>query len=396
MPETVSTAYLKQKREKSLLRRHPWIFSGAVDRLVGDAAPGATVRVLGHSGEFLALAAWSPASQIRLRVLSFDESTTIDAGFFAERLERAIDFRRELGLLDAGACRLVFSESDGLPGLVVDRYGDYLVCQFLSAGIEAWRDVVVAHLERLLAPRGIYERSDATVRRKEGLAASSGQIWGEAPPAQIEIEIDGLILPIDLAHGQKTGAYLDQRSNRLCVARYARGRRVLDAYAYTGAFGLHCLRAGAVEATFVDSSSTALESLRAAADVNDLAARCHCVRGDVAETLRAFREAGARFDLIVLDPPKFVQTAAQLIKGCRAYKDINRIAFEILSPGGILASFSCSGHVDAALLQKLVAEAAQEAGRDARILERLGQPPDHPVALNFPESGYLNGLILRA
>ncbi|HUF73616.1 MAG TPA: class I SAM-dependent methyltransferase [Gammaproteobacteria bacterium] len=396
MRNSVATAYLKPQREKSLRRRHPWIFSGAVERVVGDVSPGATVRVLSHSGEFLAQAAWSPASQIRLRAWTFDESAAIDAGFIGDRLEHAIDCRRELGLLDSAACRLVFSESDGLPGLIVDRYGDYLVCQFLSAGIEAWRDEVVAYLQRSLSAQGIFERSDAAVRRKEGLAASTGVLAGTPPPQPLELEIEGLIQRLDLTHGQKTGAYLDQRFNRLRVARFACGRRVLDAYSYSGAFGLHCLQAGATDATFIDSSTAALESLRCASEINGLAAPCHSIRGDVAETLRALRDAGKRFDLIVLDPPKFVHTAEQLTKGCRAYKDVNRVAFEVLSPNGVLASFSCSGHVDASLLQKVIAQAAQEAGRDARILERLEQPPDHPVALRFPESAYLNGFILRA
>lgn len=396
VPRSNPAVHLKRGREKSLRRRHPWIFSGAVERVVGDPAPGTTVRVLGHSGEFLAWAAWSPTSQIRLRVWAFDQAATIDSAFIGRRLEQAIDARRALGLLETSACRLVFSESDELPGLVVDRYGDWLVCQFLSAGVEFWRSAIIAQLERLLAPHGIYERADAAVRRKEGLASGSGVLSGDAPPRRLELTIDRLCQLFDLAHGQKTGAYLDQRSNRLRVASYASGRRVLDAYCYTGGFGLHCLAAGATEANFVDSSSAALESMREAAELNGVAARCHSIHGDVAEQMRSLRDAGSRFDLIVLDPPKFVQTAEQLTKGCRAYKDVNRVAFEILSPGGILASFSCSGHVDAGLLQKLIAQAALDAGRDARIVERLGQPPDHPVALNFPEAGYLNGLILHA
>lgn len=391
----IPTAQLKRSREKSLARRHPWIFSGAIERVVGNPSPGQTVRVVSDTGEFLAHAAWSPSSKIRLRTWSFDESATIDANFIAARIERAIDARRALGLTDDIACRIVFSESDGLPGLIVDRYDAYLVCQFLSAGVELWRDVIKKELERLLAPRGIYERSDVGVRRKEGLAPTSGSIAGELPPPQLELNIDGLVQVVDLAHGQKTGSYLDQRVNRRRVARHAHGRRVLDGYAYAGGFGLQCLRAGASDAVFVDSSSTALEMLRAAADRNDLSARCTCIQADVPEQLRAFVKTGERFDLIILDPPKFVQTAEQVTKGCRAYKDINRLAFELLNPGGLLATFSCSGHVDAALLQKVVAQAAVESDCDATIVERLGQPPDHPIALSFPESEYLKGFILR-
>jgi len=386
---------LKPQRDKSVRRRHPWIFSGAVDRLAGEPRPGETVRVLDHSGNFLAQAAWSPVSQIRLRVWTIDESVQVDDAFIGARLERAVAARRALGFLDAAACRIVFSESDALPGLIVDRYGEYLVCQFLAAGIEFWRETVVTELTRLLSPRGIFERSDAAVRRKEGLAQSAGVLAGSAPPAQLELELDGLQQVFDIAHGQKTGAYLDQRANRMRVASYARGARVLDAYAYTGGFGLHCLLAGAAEATFVDSSAQALEAAAAAAERNGVATRAHCIHGDVANELRALRAAGQSFDLIVLDPPKFVHTAEQVTKGCRAYKDINRLAFEILSPGGILASFSCSGHVDAGLLQKVIAQAALDARRDAQIIERLGQPADHPVGLHFPESEYLKGCILR-
>lgn len=393
--ESPPAATLKRDRDKSLKRRHPWVFSGAIDGIDGDPAPGATVRVLDHAGGPLALAAVSPASQIRLRIWSFDANRTIDASFIAARIERAIASRRALGFLDTGACRLVFGEADGLPGLVVDRYGDFLVCQFLSAGIEYWRKPVIEALEHQLAPRGIYERSEAGVRRKEGLAPARGCLAGEAPPAALEIEIDGLVQRFDLASGQKTGGYLDQRLNRRRVAAYASGARVLDAYAYTGGFGLNCLKAGAREAEFLDSSAPALETVAAAAELNGLGNRCRLLQGDVPATLRRLHEQGERFDLIVLDPPKFVQTAQQLTKGCRAYKDINRLAFTLLGEGGILASFSCSGHVDAALLQKVIAQAAVEAGRDAQIIERLGQPADHPVALSFPEGEYLKGFILR-
>jgi len=389
--------YLKPGREKSLRRRHPWIFSGAIERIEGDPEPGATLPVLGHGGEFLAQAAYSPASQIRLRVWSFDAAANIDAAFIGQRLEQAVEARRAAGLLDAaGACRLVFAESDRLPGLIVDRYGDYLVCQFLTAGIEPWRETVIEQLTRLFEPQGIYERSEVGMRRKEGLASRRGLVAGNAPPPRLEIEIDGLGQFIDIEHGQKTGAYLDQRLNRRRVASYAPGKRVLDAYAYTGGFGLSCLLAGASEASFLDSSAPALEAAAAQAEHNGLTERCRYIEADVPGELRTLTARGERFDLIVLDPPKFVHTAQQINAGCRAYKDINRLAFELLNPGGVLASFSCSGHVDLPLLQKVIAGAALDAGRDAQIVERLGQPADHPVGLHFPESEYLKGLILRA
>lgn len=373
------------------------MFSGAIGQVDGTPASGATVRVLSDSGVFLAQAAYSPASQIRLRVWSFNETASVDRALIARRLEQAVAARRAAGLLDAGgACRLVFSEADWLPGLVVDRYGEFLVCQLLAAGIERWREAVVDGLERLLSPRGIYERSEASMRRKEGLASSRGPLRGDPPPPQVEISANGLRQLVDIEHGQKTGAYLDQQINRRRVAAYAEGARVLDAYSYAGGFGLACLAAGATDASFLDSSATALDTIRAQAELNGLTERCRYLEADVANELRALLARGERFDLIVLDPPKFVHTAQQINAGCRAYKDINRLAFELLTPGGVLASFSCSGHVDAGLLQKVIASAALEAGREAQIVERLGQPVDHPVALHFPESEYLKGFVMRA
>lgn len=388
-------AVLKPGRDKSVRRRHPWIFSGAIERIEGEPGPGSVVAVLSHAGEPLALAGFSPVSQIRLRVLCFDSSARIDAGFIRARLERAVTMRRELGLLDTvPACRLVFGEADALPGLVVDRYGDYLVCQFLAAAMEPWRDAVVAALVAILAPRGISERSEAPARRKEGLDPRRGLLAGAAPPEPLELG-GALRQLVHLEQGQKTGAYLDQRENRARVAAYAEGRRVLDAFAYTGGFGLECLARGAVRAMLIDSSAAALELAVAQAALNGLAGRCEVVAGDVGERLRALAAAGERFDVVVLDPPKFVATAAQLRAGCRAYKDMNRLAFELLRSGGLLATFSCSGHVDATLLQKVVAGAAVDAGREAQVIERLSQPADHPVALNFPEAEYLKGLVLR-
>jgi len=392
----VTTVYLKPKREKSLLRRHPWIFSGAIDRVDGQPQAGEVVTVRSSGEAFLARAAWSPSSQIRLRVWTFDESQTIDADFVSDRLEHAIEMRRALGFFSAPACRLVFSESDGLPGLIVDRYGDYLVCQFLSTAIEVFRDAVYAQLEKSLSPAGIIERSHTGMRRKEGLAPSQGLLTGSAPDAHQELELDGVLQVFDLTGGQKTGAYLDQRANRQRVARYAAEANVLDAFSYTGGFGLYCMHGGAVHVTFLDSSVSALESAADAATRNGFTGRFDCLTGNAGDLLRTFRDDGREFGLIILDPPKFVQSTAQVEKGCRAYKDINRLALEVLRPGGILATFSCSSHVDAALFQKVIAQAALEAGRDAQIIERLAQPADHPIALAFPESEYLSGLILRA
>ena len=388
--------WLKRGREKSLRRRHPWLFSGAIERVDGAVEPGVTVDLLGASGELLACAAYSPASQIRARVWSFDARETIDAAFFRRRLARAIESRRRLGLGDArAACRLVFSESDGLPGLVVDRYGEYLVCQFSSAGAEAWRAMLVELLGELCTPRGIYERSEGGARHKEGLASRRGTLAGVEPPRELEIVSGRIRLVVDVTGGQKTGAYLDQRRNRELVAAHARGAEVLDAFSYTGGFAIAALCAGAKSATLIDSSADALALAKREAAENAVLDACRFVAADVFDELRAVRAAGTQFDLVVLDPPKFVHSADQVPAGSRGYKDVNMLGLALVKPGGVLATFSCSGHVDAALFQKIVAGAAVDAGRTAQILERLSQPADHPVATEFPEGDYLKGLILR-
>lgn len=387
---------LKPGREKSLRRRHPWIFSGAIASVENRPEPGTTVRVLAHSGEFLALAAYSPASQIRLRVWSFDEEPGIDAAFIHGRIARSVMMRRQLGLLEVGgACRLVFGESDGLPGLIVDRYDRHLVCQFLSAAAEYWRDPVISALDELLSPLSIAERSEASARQKEGLEARRGLLRGSTPHAPVEFVAGGLRQLIDLGEGQKTGAYLDQNINRLRVAAYAGRAHVLDAYSYSGGFSIAALLQEAASATLIDSSADALKMAEQQARLNGVADRCRYANANVPEELRRLRDSGQQFDLIVLDPPKFVSSAQQVKSGCRGYKDINMLALQLLRPGGVLATFSCSGHVSGDLFQKVVAGAAVDVKRDVQIIERLSQPADHPVALQFPEAEYLKGLILR-
>jgi 23S rRNA (cytosine1962-C5)-methyltransferase len=329
-------------------------------------------------------------------VWSFEPEEAIDAAFLRGRLERAIASRRQLGLLGADtACRLVFAESDGLPGLVVDRYAGFVVCQFLSAGAERWRAEIADLLVELCDPRGIYERSEASARRKEGLASHRGVLRGEAPPAEIEVRMGATHWLIDVANGQKTGAYLDQQRNRARVAELASGADVLDAFAYTGGFAITTLVAGASAATLVESSAEALRAAEREAVANGVADRCRFVAASVFDELRLQRDDGKRYDVVVLDPPKFVHSAEQVSAGSRGYKDVNMLGFELVRPGGLLATFSCSGHVDAALFQKIVAGAALDARRDAQIIERLSQPPDHPIGIEFPEAEYLKGLILR-
>jgi 23S rRNA (cytosine1962-C5)-methyltransferase len=387
--------HLRPGREQSLKARHPWIFSGAIREIPRDAVPGETVQVVTADGHAAAVGALSPASQIAVRVWSFDAGETIDAGFFRRRIEAALGRRATLpGCADTEALRLVNAESDGLPGLIVDRYGDFLVCQFLSAGAEFWRDTVAASLTELCAPRGIFERSDADVRQKEGLAPRTGVLAGEAPPARIEVRIGGLRFLADPAGGHKTGLYLDQRTSLARVEVLAAGRSVLNCFAYTGAFGLAALRGGACHVTNVDSSAPALDIAAAQLALNGFApgqAENHC--GDVFEVLRRFRDARRSFDLVVLDPPKFVANAGQLQRGSRAYKDINLLAVKLLNPGGLLVTFSCSGHVGPELFQKIVADAALDAGRELRFIEWLGAAPDHAVLSSFPQGRYLKGLV---
>jgi len=390
---------LKPGRDKSLRRRHPWIFSGAVERVDDAPASGHTVAVKSHDGRRLALAAWSPASQIRARVWSFDCDATIDAGYFRARVEQALALRKALPAAQhSNALRLVHGESDGLPGVVVDRYADVLVAQFLAAGAERWREPLLDALVEASGCEAIYERSDAEVRSLEGLAPRTGFARGSRAAARCAIVEHGIHFRVDVEQGQKTGFFLDQRDNRQRVRALAGGRDVLDCFCYTGGFAIAALAGGARRVLALDSSAAALEVARENLAANPFAAeRLEFRQADVFEHLRALRDRDAKFDLVVLDPPKFAPTAAQARNAARAYKDINLLAFKLLARGGLLATFSCSGGVPAELFQSIVAGAALDAGADAKIIERFGAAADHPVALNFPEAAYLKGLlVLRA
>jgi 23S rRNA (cytosine1962-C5)-methyltransferase len=385
---------LKPGREKPLLRRHPWVFAGAVARLDGNPAPGATVELRSSSGEFLAWAAYSPSSQIRARVWTFDPDEAVDAGFFRQRLRASLVARSALHMeIQSEALRLVYAESDGLPGLIVDRYGPVVVLQSLTAGSEYWKETLADLLLEETGLAAIYERSDADVRSLEGLPPRAGPLRGQ-PPEKVVILEGGLKFQVDLAAGHKTGFYLDQRHNRRRARELAEGREVLDCFCYTGGFSVNALAGGAKSVLSVDSSAEALGLCRENAALNALPADRHALlEGDVFQLLRKFRDEGRSFDLIVLDPPKFAPTAAQAEQAARGYKDINLLAFKLLRPGGILVTFSCSGGIDAALFQKIVASAALDAGVEAQIVEHLSQAADHPVALNFPEGVYLKGLV---
>ena len=383
---------LKSGREKSLKRRHPWVFSGAVAKLTGDPQPGETVEIHSSDGEFLAVAACNPQSQIVARVWDWDRRE-IDAAFFHERVERAVALRAHL-LPTSDTVRLVHAESDGLPGVVIDRYGETVVLQLSSAGAMRWRAAIADAVMDVVKPHTIFERSDADVLALEGLQPSVGLLRGPAPPSPLYIYENGAMYEIDVPHGHKTGFYLDQRANRARLRELAEKRDVLDCFAYTGGFTVNALAGGAARVTAIDSSGPALELLRRNVALNKLPA-AECIEGDVFQLLRKMRDQARSFDLIVLDPPKFAPTAAHAEKASRAYKDINLLAFKLLRPGGLLFTFSCSGGVSSDLFQKIVAGAALDAGVDAQIVDHLNPGADHPVALSFPEGDYLKGLICR-
>lgn len=386
---------LKPGREKSLRRRHPWVFSGAVVEVRGDPRPGATVEIIAASGEFLAQAAYSPESQIRARVWTWERDETIDSEFFQRQLQRAIESRRGIEA-SSNAYRLVHAESDGLPGMVIDKYGDVIVMQLLSWGAERWASEISAEADGSISPSAFYERSDAEVRKLEGLPARRGLIRGELPNSTVKIKEHGLEFLVDITGGHKTGFYLDQRENRLIVRELAANRQVLDCFSYTGSFAANALKGRAQSVTLIEDSAEALGLARENISLNDLASdKCEFTNGDAFQVLRRFRDEARQFDMVILDPPKFAPTRAQAERAARGYKDINLLAFKLLRQGGLLVTFSCSGGVDAALFQKIVAGAALDAGVDARILQRLSQGPDHPVALNFPEGEYLKGLVLE-
>ena len=388
---------LRRGREKPVLNRHPWIFSGAIKRIEGEVTDGEVVVVVDYRGRFLAWGYLNRRSQITVRLLTWDEDEVIGEDFWRRRLERAFASRQALADdPSTDAYRLVNAESDLLPGLVLDRYGDYLVVQFLTLGIERWKAELVSLLADLLKPRGIYERSDVEVRKKEGLAPVSDLLHGEEPPDLVEVTENGHRFLVDVKAGHKTGFYLDQRENRQKLARYCRDREVLNCFAYTGAFAVYAAAAGAGRITNVESSAEALELARRNVALNGFADRDdEYVEGDVFQVLREYRDQGRTFDLIILDPPKFAYSQDQVKSACRGYKDINLLAMQLIALGGILFTFSCSGLVSPDLFQKVLFGASVDAARDVQIIEKLSQASDHPILLSFPESEYLKGFVCR-
>ena len=389
--------FLKPDRERSILRRHPWIFSGAVARVEGDPVSGDSVEVVSYDGTWLARAAYSPHSQMLVRIWTFDEQEDISEDFFRSRLQKAIEMRTPLlKESDQVSCRLVNAESDGLPGVIADIYGQFLVCQFLTTGAEFWKGAIVEQLGEVIPNIGVYERSDADVRLKEGLPKTSGVLSGQTPPDLIEIREGQCRFLVDVKNGHKTGFYLDQRENRAIITEYVKDAQVLNCFAYTAGFAVVALKAGASHVTNVDSSPEVLRLADKNITLNNIDPdRVVNITGDVFHQLRRYRDSRTQFDMVILDPPKFADSMSHLRQAGRGYKDINLLAIKLLRPGGCLCTFCCSGVVTRELFQKIVSDAALDARRDVQIIRWLSQAQDHPCGINFPEGLYLKGLICK-
>lgn len=391
---------LKKGREKPVQNRHPWVFSGAIAQISGvNPGPGDLVDIISSDGDWLARGYYNPMSQIRARILSWDTEQSIDEAFWTSKLEKALLFRKKLDLEpETTAYRLVNAEADGIPGLILDKYGDFLVFQALTAGIDTRKDLLVSLFAELVKPTGIIERSDVAVRKKEGLPRVSGVSWGQSPPAEVKILENGLSFRADLYTGHKTGLYLDQRDNRLaiCSETHVMDREMLNVFAYTGGFALYAANNGARTIVNIDASDDALQQAQQNIQNNGWdRPQDEYISGDAFQELRKLRDAGRRFELIILDPPKFAFSKSDIPAASRGYKDINMLAIELLNPDGWLATFSCSGLIDIDLFQKIVFGAAVDAGRQVQITKYLGQAADHPVLLTFPESHYLKGFFCR-
>ncbi|MBH3275455.1 23S rRNA (cytosine(1962)-C(5))-methyltransferase RlmI [Serratia marcescens] len=389
--------FLAKGREKSLLRRHPWVFSGAVQRVEGKALSGETIDILDSQGKWLARGAYSPESQIRARVWTFQQDEEINIDFFIRRLQQAQSWRDWVAQRDGlDGYRLIAGESDGLPGITIDRFQNFLVLQLLSAGAEYQRPALLSALQHCYPECSIYDRSDVAVRKKEGLPLAQGPVLGDLPPELLPITEHGMKLLVDIQQGHKTGFYLDQRDSRLAARNYSAGRRVLNCFSYTGAFAVSALMGGCEQVISVDTSQAALDIAKQNVELNKLdLSKAEFVRDDVFQLLRNFRAQGEKFDLIIMDPPKFVENKNQLASACRGYKDINMLALQLLNPGGILLSFSCSGLMPTDLFQKILADAAVDAGRDVQFIEQFRQAADHPVIATYPEGLYLKGFACR-
>ena len=394
----MQTIFLKKSADSFIKRKHPWIFSGAVEKVEGNPSNGETVQILTSNNTFVGFGSYSPSSQIRVRILSFNPDEKIDSDFFRSKILASSDARKKIiDTLQTNAYRIINAESDGLPGLIVDQYSEFLVCQFLSSGSEFNKNIIVEILNEKFKPKGIFERSDVEVRIKENLQPEKGLLKGIIPDDLVEVKENGLRFLVDIKNGHKTGFYLDQRDNRKLVSEFSKGKSVLNCFSYTGGFSVYALAAGAEKITQVEASASAIEISNQNFELNNhSSSSVENINGDVFEVLRKFRDERKTFDLIILDPPKFAESASQISKASRGYKDINLLAIKLLNPGGILFTFSCSGHISQELFQKIIAGAALDSGREVKIIKQLTQSADHPVPLNFPEGLYLKGLVCSA
>ncbi|HCE2190735.1 TPA: class I SAM-dependent methyltransferase [Vibrio parahaemolyticus] len=390
--------YLVKGREKSVKRKHPWIFSRGIDKVEGEPALGETVDVFTHDGKWLAKAAYSPESQIRARIWSF-EKEEINKAFFVKRFQNAQLLREDVIERDGlTGYRLIAAESDGLPGVTIDRYQNFFVCQLLSAGAEYNKQAIVDALVECFPDCNIYERSDVAVRKKEGLKETTGVLHGEMPPKSVVIEENGVKISVDIVGGHKTGFYLDQRDSRQQAMKYVKDKEVLNCFSYTGGFGLYALKGGAKRVINADVSQPALDTAKYNAELNkfDISKkRAVFLNADVFKLLREYRDQGTQFDVVIMDPPKFAESKAQLNGACRGYKDINMLAMQILKPGGTLLTYSCSGLMDQVLFQKIIADAAVDANRQVKFVERFEQAADHPTDTAYPEGFYLKGFACK-
>ncbi|RSD29950.1 class I SAM-dependent methyltransferase [Vibrio pectenicida] len=390
--------YLEKGREKSLKRRHPWIFSRGIKKIEGEPSLGETMDVFAHDGTWLAKAAYSPHSQIRARIWSFDKQN-IDLDFFVKRIQQALLLRQEIIERDGlTGYRLIAAESDGLPGITVDKYQNYLVCQLLSAGAEYQKEKLIKALLEVFPDNNIYERSDVSVRKKEGLTERTGVLHGEVPPQSLVIEENEIKISVDIMGGHKTGFYLDQRDSRYQAVKYCKDKDVLNCFSYTGGFGLYALKGEAKRVINADVSQPALDMAKQNAEINQFditKKRAVFLNADVFKLLREYRDQGTKFDVVIMDPPKFAESKAQLNGACRGYKDINMLAMQILRPGGTLLTYSCSGLMEQALFQKIIADAALDAGRQVKFIERFEQAADHPTDTAYPEGFYLKGFACK-